>query len=181
MHNSDAIFYKKVLLINYQPYESENPFEVTIHPYFLKQYNNRWFLFGYNPVKNKYDWNLALDRISDIREKQGKYERNTVINWQDYFEDIIGVSKPFEAETENIVLHFMDKTGKYIETKPVHGSQKSKWLDKNLLEVKLSLMINYELERFILSYGDSIKVISPEHLKKKITQRLQDAYSQYAV
>jgi len=177
----NAIFYKKVLLINYQPYESENPFEVTIHPYFLKQYNNRWFLFGYNPVKNKYDWNLALDRISDIREKQGKYERNTVINWQDYFEDIIGVSKPFEAETENIVLHFMDKTGKYIETKPVHGSQKSKWLDKNLLEVKLSLMINYELERFILSYGDSIKVISPEHLKKKITQRLQDAYSQYAV
>ncbi|MGB5025989.1 MAG: WYL domain-containing protein, partial [Saprospiraceae bacterium] len=38
LHN--AIFYKKVLCINYQPFENEEPFENIIHPYFLKQYNN---------------------------------------------------------------------------------------------------------------------------------------------
>ena len=53
LHN--AIFYKKVLTISYQPFESDIPFDVVIHPYFLKQYNNRWFLFGYNPDKEKYD------------------------------------------------------------------------------------------------------------------------------
>lgn len=70
LHN--AIYYKKVLTISYQPFENDAPFDVVIHPYFLKQYNNRWFLFGYNPEKEKYDWNLAIDRIISIKETKGK-------------------------------------------------------------------------------------------------------------
>ena len=49
--------------VRYHPYNVASPTRVIIHPYYLKQYNNRWFLFGYNPEKRKSDWNLALDRI----------------------------------------------------------------------------------------------------------------------
>lgn len=177
LHN--AIFYKKVLSINYQPFENEFPYEVIIHPYFLKQYNNRWFLFGYNPEKEKYDWNLAIDRIVLINEINGKYIKNTTIDWQEYFEDIIGVTKPINAVLENVVLHFIGKTGNYMETKPLHGSQKSKWLDNNILEVNLQIIINYELERLILSYADSVKVIKPDFFAKTIKIRLKEALKQY--
>lgn len=51
LHN--AILYKKVLSIAYHPFESPSAFDVILHPYYLKQYNNRWFLFGYNPEKEK--------------------------------------------------------------------------------------------------------------------------------
>lgn len=64
----NAISYRKVLSISYQPFENETPFDIVIHPYFLKQYNNRWFLFGYNAENEKYDWNLAIDRIVSIKE-----------------------------------------------------------------------------------------------------------------
>jgi predicted DNA-binding transcriptional regulator YafY len=175
----NAIFYKKVMLINYQPYENEAPFDVTIHPYFLKQYNNRWFLFGYNPEKEKYDWNLAIDRVVGILEKKERYKKNTVIDWQEYFEDIIGVTKPENAAVENVILHFYGKTGKYMETKPLHGSQKSKWIDKDVLEVKLRLILNYEFERLVLSYADSVKVITPHSLAKAINSRLSTALTHY--
>ncbi|MEO6135464.1 MAG: WYL domain-containing protein [Ginsengibacter sp.] len=177
LHN--AIFYKKVLAISYQPFESESSFDLILHPYYLKQYNNRWFLFGYNPEKEKYDWNLAIDRIVSMKEIRSKFHKNTVIKWQEYFEDIIGVTKPIDAALENLVLHFIGKTGKYIETKPLHGSQKSEWLDEQKLEVKLQIFINYELERLILSYADSVSVIQPLSLAQKIKSRLSDALNQY--
>jgi hypothetical protein len=57
----NAIVNKRVLMVKYEPFGKE-PFEFHYHPYFLKQYNNRWFVFGRNP---KYEniTNLALDRI----------------------------------------------------------------------------------------------------------------------
>jgi len=177
LHN--AIFYKKVLEISYQPYENETPYNLIIHPYFLKQYNNRWFLFGYNPEKEKYDWNLALDRILIITEIKGKYQKNNQIDWEEYFEDIIGVTKTVDANVENITLHFFGKTGKYIESKPIHGSQKIKWIDAKTLEANFQLIINYEFERLILSYADSIKVVKPNKLAVLIKERLKEAYNRY--
>ncbi len=173
LHN--AIFYKKVLNISYQPFENDAPFDVVIHPYFLKQYNNRWFLFGFNQENGKYDWNLALDRIVFIKETNIDYHKNTVIDWSEYFEDIIGVTKPSNAEIENVVLHFNSKTGNYIQTKPLHGSQKSKWFNDNTLQVSLQIIINYELERLILSYADSVVVIQPLSLAQTIKNRLKEA------
>jgi predicted DNA-binding transcriptional regulator YafY len=171
----NAIFYEKVLLVNYQPFESAVPYDIILHPYFLKQYNSRWFLFGYNAQNQKPDWNLALDRIITFREVKGKYHRNDEIEWSEYFEDFIGVTRPEEGAIEKVVLQFFGKTGKYMETKPLHGSQKHRWVDKHTLEVTLSLMINYELERLILSYCDTVKVLKPGHLADKIQDRLKNA------
>lgn len=174
-----AILYKKVLAINYQPYENDEPFEIILHPYYLRQYNNRWFLFGYNPNNEKPDWNLAIDRIVSLKEIRGKYVKNLQIDWNEYFNDIIGVTKPADAEIENVVLHFNAKTGKYMETKPIHESQISKWLDKNTFEARLKVIINYELERFILSYAESVSVVNPPKLATTIKKRLKEALKQY--
>jgi predicted DNA-binding transcriptional regulator YafY len=177
LHN--AIYYKKVLRISYQPYESDSPIDFIIHPYYLKQYNNRWFLFGYNPEVNRYDWNLALDRILMIEEITGAYNVNTEIDWQEYFQDMIGVTKPVDIVSEQVVLHFKGKTGKYVESKPLHDSQNDKWIEPGLLRVKLDVVINFELKRLILSYGPDVEVISPEPLKKEIVNILKAAYNQY--
>lgn len=175
----NAIRYKKVLLIQYKPFDSEVCLNFVIHPYYLKQYNNRWFLFGFNPDKGKYDWNLAIDRIIKIDENKIKYLSNKQINWNEYFEDIIGVTKPDGADLEKVILHFNQNSGQYMVNKPIHGSQKTKWLANGTLELSLNIIINYELERLILSYADSVKVIQPKSLLKTIKQRLNKALDNY--
>ena len=177
LHN--AIYYKKILEIVYHPFENEKPNTFLIHPYYLKQYNNRWFLFGYNPENEKSNWNLALDRIVAIKEITGKFKKNKVIDWAEYFEDIIGVTKTDGGDLEDITLHFYGKTTYYVESKPIHGSQKSKRIDNNTLEVKLNLIMNYELERLIISYADSVKVLSPTYLRKEIKTRIQNTFKLY--
>ena len=171
----NAIHYKKVLKISYLPFGTEIKDEIIFHPYYLKQYNNRWFVFGFNPLNGIFSWNLALDRIASIKESNGKYIVNTEIDWEEYFEDIVGVTKPLNCQPEKINLLFYGVTGKYIETKPLHGSQKSKWLQNDILKVELELIINYEFERLLLSYCDSLKILSPSHLKDSFLTKLKKA------
>ena len=175
----NSIYYKKVISIQYKPFESENPFEIILHPYYLKQYNNRWFLFGFNPENEKSDWNLAIDRIVSISEIKGKYKANTGIDWQEYFEDIIGVTRPKEGTLETIQLVISSQLAPYILTKPLHGSQKKLNQDENGLTLQIEVIPNYELEQLILSYGEGIQVKSPEYLREKIKTRLQASVDHY--
>ena len=168
------------LQITYQDFKSEHPYTFTFHSYYLKQYNNRWFLFGLHEETMKPDWNVAIDRIIFIETSNAKFIPNTTINWNDYFSDMIGVSKPIDGKIEEIILHFNQLTGKYMENKPLHETQKHKWLTEETLEVKIKVIPNYELERLILSYGDSIKVVEPQYLKEIIKNRIENNVKLYS-
>lgn len=172
----NAIVYKKVLLIHYKPFHKETAEIIELHPYFLKQYNNRWFVFGLFPILDKPDWNLAVDRIDKIELSRAEYTENETINWLEYFDDFIGVTKPTDTPLQKITLHFFNKTAKYIETKPIHSSQRARWINNDTLEINLELMINFELEQLLLSYADSMVVLSPKSIRDSITNRLIKAF-----
>lgn len=167
------------LEITYQDYKSASSYLFKFHPYHLKQYNNRWFYYGYNPNAGKYDWNLAVDRIKKIRVIEENFVENHEINWLEYFEDIIGVTKYDGLPVEKIKLHFYGETSKYVASKPLHGSQRTKWIHDTELEVRLDLIINIELERTILGYGSNVKVVEPQSLSKRIKQLLTEALDNY--
>jgi predicted DNA-binding transcriptional regulator YafY len=163
-------------MVKYEPFGKE-PFEFHYHPYFLKQYNNRWFVFGRNNLLGANQWNIPLDRILTIRELGDEYiEDNT--NWEDYFSDFIGVSKTDEELIE-IKLLFTKEQAPYIMTKPIHETQKSNNLDDGNLEVRIKVIPNYELETMLLSFGEKVKILSPNSLIRTIEQRLNKAAKQY--
>jgi predicted DNA-binding transcriptional regulator YafY len=172
-----AVLYKKVLQITYLSYKNDLPKVFIIHPYYLKQYNNRWFLFGHNEVLNKLT-NLALDRINLIEEHNLPYHDNHTYDFDEYFEDIIGVTKPDEGIAEKIVLKFNETSLPYVLSKPLHGSQKSIRTENEHL-ISIEVMQNYELESLLLSFGERVNVISPQHLQEKIKSRLKTAFTQY--
>lgn len=172
----EAIINKVVLNVVYQPFKGDS-FEIIFHPYYLKQYNNRWFLLGYNEETKIETWNLPLDRIKGVQETDKAY-RETVIDWDDYFYDIIGVTK-LSGELDQIELSFTADQAPYISTKPLHSSQKSYLNKDGSLLVKLELIINYEFETLLLSFGEKVKVLKPSSLQDSIRTRLKKGFSQY--
>jgi len=169
----DAITKEEVLEIEYKDFKSDEPFKLTFHPYYLKQYNSRWFVLGLNEELDIPTWNLALDRIESINQTRKVYQP-TDIDWNDYFYDIIGVTRFQDKEPEKVDLDFSKEVAPYVETKPLHPSQKSKWIDGKL-RVSIEVIPNYELESLILSFGEKVRVIEPPELKNKISLRLKDA------
>lgn len=173
----NAIINERVLLVKYKDFKTSKPYEITFHPYYLKQYNNRWFVFGTNEANQVSIWNLALDRIESLHETDKKFKPSET-DWEDYFFDIIGVTRPEGAELQEIVLKFSPEVAPYVITKPIHPSQRQK-NDSTGLEVKIKVIPNFELEKLILSFGEQVKVISPQDFKERISQRLKSASSLY--
>jgi len=177
-----AINNEQVLHIQYKDFKSSESYSFHLHPYFLKQYNNRWFVFGRNHESNKSDYNAALDRIISIESTTLKFIDSEII-WEDvsnedYFGDIIGVSKPEGADLEKIELLFTPSLAPYIVTKPIHSSQIDKQVEDGLL-VKIEVIPNYELEQLILSFGEGVKVLAPDSLQERILNRIQTNLDQY--
>ena len=171
----NSIVQKKVLSIKYKPFSAE-AFVLTFHPYYLKQYNNRWFIFGYNQEIERHQWNLSLDRIIEISETSKTYLEYD-FDWEEYFSDFIGVTK-LEGKIETVELLFSEKRGKYVETKPLHETQKQQW-NENGLHVRLSLIPNFELEQVILSFGEDVEVLKPLNLRESIKKRVKMLLQKY--
>ena len=171
----NAILYKKVLNIGYKSFNSDEIKSIIISPYYLKQYNMRWFLFG---KSDNYETitNLALDRIESIETVKKEYI-NSDIDFNEYFEDIIGVTIQNE-NVLNIVLKVDKSLIPYITTKPLHGSQIIYDRDNNF-EVHLKLIPNYELETMILSFGEKIQVLEPIILVEKLKERINKMKNNY--
>jgi hypothetical protein len=91
-------------------------------------------VLGYNAIEDVETWNFALDRIKVIEPTNAIYRPNT-IDWEEYFEDIIGVTKTADAAIQEIQLWFAPETAPYILTKPIHGSQKKIQLDETGLTI----------------------------------------------
>jgi len=171
-----AILNKQVLEITYKPFHREEPLVTLFHPLYLKQYNNRWFLIGHIDSYESLT-NYPIDRITKIEEVGGKFV-NLEIDFKEYFDDVIGVTRNLNDEPVEIKLRFSLNRAPYILTKPLHGSQKTKQ-DENGLTVTIEVIPNRELIAHILSYGDDVTVISPESLREEVATKLKNSLKNY--
>jgi len=174
----NAIYYNKVLNISYQSYKQKTPDVILFHPYYLKQYNNRWFLFGLNEKFNSIS-NLALDRIIEIKEINKKYIENKSIDFEEYFYDVVGVTVNENRKTHKILLKVSKDLLPYIESKPIHGSQKIKSRYEDGAIIELLLQLNYEFISLIFSYGENVIVIEPDELKMIIKTKAENVLNNY--
>ena len=174
----NAIINKTVLKVKYEPFGKDS-YDIIFHPYFLKQYNNRWFVFGLNEFNHNPQWNLALDRITgDIEVTKFQYLED-LTDWDEFFEEMIGVSKNVDCKPVEVKLLFSKEQAPYIQTKPFHSTQKVSVLKDGSLEIRISVILNYELEMKILSFGEKVTVIAPEYLVLKIKERIAAQLNNY--
>jgi predicted DNA-binding transcriptional regulator YafY len=167
----------QTLSIEYQSFRYKEPYSLTIHPYYLKQYNKRWFLFGLNDSAKQL-YNLPLDRIKSIQPASTKYIE-TDIDFNEYFEDIVGVSVHKDLHPIKIHLLLDKEIAPYILTKPIHGSQKKIREDDTSVELEIEVIPNFELKQLLLSYGSGLEVISPESYRNDMISTINQMNNKY--
>lgn len=174
-----AIKQRSPVIIGYQSFKARTPIYRTYHPYLLKEYRNRWFLLA-NEDKKKILYTLALDRMKSIElSDEVSFFPATHFDPNTFYDDVIGVSKNIGNKTMNIVLQFDNSNAPYVITKPLHSSQKVLSYEDGILTVEINVVHNYELERVILGFGESVTVISPSLLKKRILKKHNAAIANY--
>ncbi len=169
----DAIINKSVLHIQYKTF-SDVVYDWTIHPYYIKEYNSRWFLFGLNEEQQTV-YNIPLDRIWEVEQIQKEFIPSD-IDFESYLDDVVGVSV-FPGEKETIRLQFSAHRFPYVTTKALHKSQRIVDADNRIIEI--SVIPNNELEALILSFGKDVEVLSPESFRTRIRDVIHESYGFY--
>lgn len=166
-----AIQHQQALQVSYQPFHAQKPTSFIYHPYLLKEYQSRWFVFGYNEQVGEIS-NFALDRIKNIAPSKATYLPNTFFDPATYFTHMIGVSRDSSSTPVKITLQAAKSMQGYLDTKPIHHSQIKKHSNKTHTFYELYLIPNQELIAAILRYGGDLKVIEPAFLKEDIIKKI---------
>ena len=174
-----AILKKIVLRITYQSFKARSASKLVFHPFILKEYNNRWFLVGSVSGNAKIS-TFALDRILEVDYDLNIPYRDENFNGDDYYKNTIGVTVLGERLLQEVILKVDHSNAPYVLTKPLHHTQEIIETHANKsLTIQLKVHVNFELERLILGFGDSMEVLAPKFLRKRIRKKLQAALGKY--
>lgn len=186
-----AISHRVVIELHYYKFSSpDTELTVNLHPYLLKEYNRRWYLFAAADDTGKL-LNFALDRIlSVVPLPAHEYiEYDGDIN--ERFEDIIGVTSYDDEPMNNILFWVSNASKDYVATKPLHDSQimfrgvKEQQLREQYpqflqgLFFQIECKYNYELIRELTSFGKELVVLQPGSIQDKVRERIDDLQQEY--
>lgn len=174
----DAATSHQAVRITYRNYKNCDEEYTVVHPWYIKQYNNRWFLMAYDAEADRIS-NYALDRIQNFNvEEDVAYIQNKEVDFEHYFDDVFGVTiPPSDVEKIRVLLQFSKKQYPYIVSKPLHHSQEIVDVDNRILAVEVRP--TYEFTQLILSFGFDVKVLEPEPFKQEILSNLRRNLQNY--
>ena len=175
-----AILAKKSLRISYKSFKARDVQNFVFSPFFLKEFRNRWFVYGKKKGKQML-FNLALDRILDVCDAPNeKYIENNSIDPDTFFANMIGVTKDINDQPQMVRFWAKPEHVPYIETKPLHSSQFVVQRNEDGSAIfQMEVILNFELEKDLLGFGDAVHVLSPKSLVESISSRLREAYERY--
>ncbi|WP_460220314.1 helix-turn-helix transcriptional regulator [Psychroserpens sp. MEBiC05023] len=171
-----AIQNKKVIDVDYQSFKARQASTMTVHPQLLKEFNNRWFLLATH--KGKYI-TLALDRMSKIVEIDTANYEDHNIDGDSYYKDVVGVTVS-NSRSQRIEFKVDKHNAPYVITKPFHASQRVIKHTEDGVIFNILVQVNFELERLILGFGETIEVIKPQALRDRILKKLKKSVSNYS-
>lgn len=172
-----AIKEKQIVHFGYKNFKGGKFKTRTALPLLLKEYRNRWYLICYEIPKDKIK-TFGLERMSELAVSEEYYTKNIDFNPDVYFKYALGITVDSNV-AETVVLK-VDKVGsKYLQSQPLHKSQKMTKEGKNRDTFELKVIITEELNRTILSYGEQIEVVSPKHYREEIANEVRSMMDIY--
>jgi len=173
----DAIQNKHVLSISYQSFKARQPSTMRVHPQLLKEFNNRWFLLA---SQNQKYITLALDRILKIDVLKNENYIDLNVDGDVYYNDVVGVTVS-NSRPQRIQFWVDRKNAPYVITKPLHKSQRTIKQTEDGVIFNIFVQVNFELERLILGFGESLEVLKPLKLRHRILKKLKTAVHNYTM
>ena len=191
----DCIRRKKVIKIRMQDrYEITKRTTHIVHPWYLREYNRRWYLFA---LEGEEVIHFAVDRILSIKEMEDNkfHYRKADKSIDEILKNVIGVSFDKDAPVEEIIFWVSYKSSDFVVKKPIHETMEevdyysalnkvgkeimAKIPAKKGIYLKMECIINYELKREMMSFGEELIVLYPNSLRDDIKRALGGMYRNY--
>ena len=174
----EAISKNLLIELTYRSFNDRKIKKFNVEPCGLKQASRRWYLISHIPNYETLTV-FALDRIESINITNGNFEFDKNWNLDSYFDEVIGVNLEDDYDCEDVRIRVYGHQRPYIDSLPLHKSQKLVKREKEYSEYSFRLRPEYEFQHEILKMGFKAEVLSPQWLRDEIKWQAEEILKRY--
>ena len=174
----NAMRERKAIELTYQSFSRDEPHTFTAHPWCLKLFRQRWYMLA---KSEEYDNPriYALDRIHEAKQLKKALKVPAKFDGEAFFSNYFGIIVGSDCRPEKVRLKVAPSHVKYLESLPLHHSQKKVEEHNDFSVFEYMLVPTFDFKQELLSRGDEVTVLEPKWFRDEIRQDLVSALSNY--
>lgn len=166
------------VMISYHKYTSEEPESLTLHPYAVKEFAKRWYLVAYCEERDGLRV-YGLDRIKGLNIIEESFRMPAGFDVDETFATSFGPYLP-EGKAQLVTFRTTVKEARFLRDLPIHSSQEEvAGDDKEHVTFSIFVCPNESLIMEFCKHGGRLEVLSPESVRKEVTEQLAAAAGLY--
>ncbi len=173
----DAICQRNKLQLTYHSFNRQEQYELTLAPYCLKVFKQRWYVAGCPSTHPDEIRIYALDRVQVMRPAIEGYVYPKNFDAKEFFAPYYGVFR--NATPTKVLIEATPKSAQFLRLLPLHESQKElrQFHGNTFFEYFIAPTLDFIQE--LRTHGTDIRVREPEELVKIFREEAKKAYEMY--
>lgn len=171
----NAIHENKKIVIYYSKYNEDDFIKRNLEPYYLKEFNGRWYLIAYD-IEVEGFRTFGLDRIEDLEKTKFSFKKNEEYDIRKQFQDSYGIYSDPSYPVEDIIFKVDKIDTAYLQSNPLHDSQELISEEDGYSTFKIHVRYTKDLLMALLSRSWSMEIISPAYIRSEYADILKQAF-----
>lgn len=170
---TQALRKRREVRFSYQGLKDGIPRTRRVHPYHLGNFNQKWYLFAFDPTARTQDDPgirlFALSRITQLHVGTATFPRPTHFNPSHHLKGAFGIHSGNPASETVVVIQFDAWATRLVAERQWHATQELiHQTSPPGCTLTLRLTSTAEIKRWILSWGEHATVLEPASLRREI-------------
>ena len=175
----EAIDKQKGIECVYYSFDRATKKQQLLIPYFLKTWEQRWYLAA-EPDNHHHGISIfALERMGNIRLTEKKMLPSNDVTADEYWEGSFGVNHSDNQVPEQIVIKAYGAQAEYIRALPIHESQKELERTDEYTIFEYHIVPCFNLFQQLLWHREKLEIIEPIKMREEMKKIVQNIISLY--
>ena len=165
------------LQMTYHKFGQQESYTITIEPYAIKVFKQRWYLLAKIP-KRETPTIYALDRVEQLVETEETFQFPEDFDTEAFFRDCYGVLST-DDKAQHIVIRAYAPYMNYVRTLPLHHSQKEIKSTAQYADFEYHLKPTFDFRQELLAQGHDVEVLLPAQFREEMKMMLEKMLGRY--
>lgn len=176
----EAIDKKRGIECDYYSFNKKSVKHQLLIPYFLRTWEQRWYLAA-EPENHHHGISIfALERMENVILTKEKMLPSNKITAEEYFKGCFGVNHSDEQKPEKIRIKVYDTQVEYVKRLPIHESQEEVEINSEWSIFEYRLVPCYNFYQQLLWHREKLEVIEPQYVRNEIKIAIQKMLEHYS-
>ena len=175
----EAIDQGKGIECEYYSFNRKTVKHQLLIPYFLRTWEQRWYLAAEPDNRHHGISIFALERMEDIKLTENKMHPSNKITAEDYFDGSFGVNHSDDQKPEIIRIKVYGAQVEYVRALPIHESQKEIEVTSEWSIFEYRLVPCYNFYQQLLWHREKLEIIEPLAVREELKSTLQKMLELY--